>query len=135
MSVSVHDLGLVFTGGAIGVGVRFALEAGFPSAPGGWPTTTFLINVIGSLALGMVSAWAALRGRETVRTRAIRLGVGTGVIGGFTTYSTFSVETVRLLGDSAPLGMAYAFGSIVLGMLAAFAGMRVIEGAAGRGRA
>lgn len=132
-SVSARDLAVVFLGGAAGVGVRFALEAAFPAASGGWPVTTFAINIVGSLLLGAVFAFFASRGPETPRLRAARLGIGTGVIGGFTTYSTFSVETVRLLEAGAPaLGLAYAVVSVVLGIAAAALGMRVMTRWAGQ---
>ena len=58
--------------------------------------------------------------------RYLRLGLGTGVMGGYTTYSSFAVETVRLFGEGGAavfVGIGYALGSVVLGLAAAFAGM------------
>ncbi len=117
---------VVLVGGAFGTAVRAALESAFPAQPGGWPWTTFAINVSGSLLLGLLLETLSRRGPDAGLRRYLRLGVGTGVMGGYTTYSTFAVETVRLLGLGGAatfIGIGYALGSVVLGLLAAFAGM------------
>ncbi len=117
---------VVLVGGAFGTAVRAALESAFPAQPGGWPWITFAINVSGSFLLGLLLETLSRRGPDAGLRRYLRLGVGTGVMGGYTTYSTFAVETVRLLGLGGAatfLGIGYALGSVVLGLLAAFAGM------------
>lgn len=117
---------VVLVGGAFGTAVRAALESAFPAQPGAWPWTTFAINVSGSFLLGLLLETLSRRGPDAGLRRYLRLGVGTGVMGGYTTYSTFAVETVRLLGLGGAatfLGIGYALGSVVLGLLAAFAGM------------
>lgn len=117
---------LVFIGGAVGTAIRAALEAAMPAQPGGWPWTTFAINVSGSFLLGLLLETLSLRGPDAGLRRYLRLGVGTGVMGGYTTYSTFAVETVRLFGvggGAVFIGIGYALGSVILGLAGAFAGM------------
>lgn len=63
-----------------------------------FPIGTLVVNLLGALALGYLLEALARRGRETVRRRKIRLGIGTGVLGGFTTYSALALETQELLG-------------------------------------
>ena len=67
-------------------------------------------------------------GRDTGWRRGVRLGVGTGVMGGLTTYSTFSVETVLLLRSGHwLLATGYAVASVVTGVLAAMLGVRLVR--------
>ncbi|MWB99477.1 CrcB family protein [Agromyces seonyuensis] len=114
---------LVFLGGCLGVALRFVLEAVWPAASGAWPWTTFAINLAGAFLLGLLLETLARGGPDEGLRRSLRLGVGTGVLGGFTTYSTFSVEADRLLGAAPALGFAYALVSILAGLVAAGAGM------------
>ena len=106
-------VGLVALGGALGSVARYFLSgwAGvlltpltllFPSRGEmmiWFPIGTLLVNVVGALALGYLLEALARRGRETVRRRKIRLGIGTGVLGGFTTYSALALDVQRLLAD------------------------------------
>ena len=92
---------------------------------GSW--VTFWINLGGSLVLGVLLEWLLHAGPDRGRRRAVRLGVGTGLIGGFTTYSTFVLETVGLAQDGrVVVGVAYALVSIVLGVVAAGAGTGLV---------
>lgn len=116
--------GLVAAGGTLGVAARALVEDAVPAAPGTWPWATWTINVAGSFLLGLLLGRLD-RGAGTGRSRVVRLGVGTGVLGGFTTYSTFALETVALLDGSATLGLAYALVSVVVGVGAAVAGLVV----------
>ena len=119
---------VVLVGGAFGTAVRAALESAWPAQPGGWPWATFAINVSGSFLLGLLRETLSRRGPDAGLRRYLRLGLGTGVMGGYTTYSTFAVETVRLLGlggGAVFIGLGYALGSVVLGLAGAFAGMWV----------
>lgn len=115
---------VVFAGGTLGTATRAALEAANPAPPGGWPVTTFLINVSGAFLLGLLLELLSRRGPDVGARQLLRLGLGTGVMGGYTTYSTFALETVRLLeGGAVLLGLGYAMGSVLLGLAAAGAGM------------
>jgi CrcB protein len=71
-----------------------------------FPMGTLVVNVAGAFALGYLLEALTRRGRETVRRRKIRLGIGTGVLGGFTTYSALALQTQQLLG--------YGFGWLAL---------------------
>ncbi|MFI2702891.1 FluC/FEX family fluoride channel [Cellulosimicrobium composti] len=116
--------GLVAAGGAVGTTARALLEHAFAPAPGAWPWTTSWINLAGSFVLGALLETLLRSGPDTGRRRAVRLGCGTGVLGGFTTYSTFVVEVERLAdGGHVALGAAYGLGSVVLGVLAALGGI------------
>lgn len=117
-------LGLILVGGSLGTALRAALEAAYAPPPGQWPWVTFWINVSGSFVLGALLQTLAETGEDRGWRRAARLGIGTGVLGGFTTYSTFSVETVQLARAGAwPAGAGYTLGSVVVGVLAAAVAM------------
>jgi len=117
---------LILLGGAVGTSVRAWLEGAWPAQPGAWPWTTFWINIGGSLLLGLLLEGLAVSGPDAGWRRGVRLGVGTGVLGGFTTYSTFAVESVERLRDGSwPVGATYALVSVVVGILAAGAGLRL----------
>jgi CrcB protein len=130
-----RSLGLVALGGTVGTGAREALALTFPAAPGTLPVTIAVINVVGSFALGLLLESLLRRGPDAGRLRDLRLLVGTGVLGGFTTYSALAVDTGLLLGGhgGGTLGLVYALGSLVLGALAAAGGI-ALGGALARRR-
>ena len=115
---------LVLVGGALGTVTRYAIERAFPAAEGSWPWATFAINVVGAFVLGALLESLLRTGADEGWRRAVRVGVGTGVLGGFTTYSTFAVEADMLVRDGhALLAAGYAVGSVVLGVGAAVGGI------------
>ena len=116
------SLALVAAGGCAGTLVRAALERAWPASPGHLPVTTLALNVVGALALGLLLG-ALGEGRPR-----LRLALGTGVLGGLTTHSTFILESHRLLtsggdGGHPILGAAYLVGSMVAGLVAAGLGL------------
>jgi CrcB protein len=114
----------VILGGGAGTTARWSLGRAFAPEPGHWPWVTFAINLIGSFLLGLLLETLLRSGPDVGWRRAVRVGAGTGVLGGFTTYSTFVVETDRLVATGhAWTGGAYAVASILLGVLAALAGI------------
>jgi CrcB protein len=116
-------LGLVAAGGAVGTALREALSLVIPPA-GGIDLVVLGINIVGAFALGVLLERLARRGADEGRRRTARLLLGTGVLGGFTTYSTLATDASTLIaGNQAWLAIAYALGSIVLGGLAAWAGI------------
>lgn len=114
---------LVALGGAVGTGIREALALTWPAAPTGFPVTIFVINLVGSFALGLLLESLSRRGADGGRRRLVRLGVGTGVIGGFTTYSAFAADVALRLESATGVALGYAAVSIVVGCLASFAGI------------
>ena len=112
---------LVMSGGAIGAGLRYGLSRALPVGQSGWPWATFAANVLGGLAMGVLAAWV-LRGDHSAES--LRLFVGVGVLGGFTTFSAFSLEMMQMV-ERGQMGLAagYAFASVLLALGALFAGM------------
>lgn len=113
---------LVGLGGAIGTGARYGLELLFP-APDGLPVGTAVANVAGAFALGVLLELLARPVPESLGQRVVRLALGTGVLGGFTTYSALALETWDLLGRQPALAVGYGLGSVLLGLVACFAGV------------
>lgn len=115
----------VFVGGAAGTAARALVGAIVPTVDG-VPVATIAINVTGAFALGALLALLARRGPDSGRRRTARLLLGTGVLGGFTTFSSLAVDTAVLLaGHRAGEALAYGLGSVLAGVLAATLGARV----------
>ncbi|MDF1489081.1 FluC/FEX family fluoride channel [Tessaracoccus caeni] len=113
---------VVFVGGAIGTLIRAVLQAAWPAT--GWPWATFLINLTGSFLLGLLLTALVRNGGDAGWRRFVRLGVGTGLLGGYTTYSAFIMEGEKLASSGGLLmAGAYLMGSIALGAAAAAAGI------------
>lgn len=118
---------LVFAGGALGALCRVLLGQVAPRGPDSFPWATFGTNVAGAFALGLLLEVLIRRGADEGSRRALRLGVGTGVLGAFTTYSALAGETVLLVREGAfAVAGIYAVGSAVAGLLAAAAGIAVV---------
>lgn len=109
----------------MGTGVREALALSFPATPDGFPVTIFAINVVGAFALGVLLETLSRRGPDAGRRRILRLLVGTGVLGGFTTYSSWTTDIASRLPGATDVAFAYAALSLVLGLVAALAGVAV----------
>jgi CrcB protein len=104
----VTVLAVVAGGGAIGALLRWVLESAYGAGGGSFPWTTFVINVVGSALLAMLPAVPFVRRRPLLPP-----ALGTGVLGGFTTMSTYSDETRSLLaGGHAVLAAAYCLGTL-----------------------
>lgn len=114
----------VALGGLVGTGIRYGAESAFPAGSGSFPFTTLVINLTGAFILGMLLERLALSGPDQGRRRRIRLCIGTGVLGSYTTYSSFALETVELLRDHrVGAAVAYMTISVVIGTFAAGAGI------------
>ena len=88
-----RTVGLIAVGGAIGTSVRYAISQGAPVAIGTFPTTTLVINIVGAFILGLL---LGALGRHRLADTTLRPLIGIGFLGGFTTFSTFAVQTSRL---------------------------------------
>ncbi|MUK03061.1 CrcB family protein, partial [Vibrio cholerae] len=118
-------LALVFVGGTAGTLARFGLAELVP-APAGLPLGVLLINVTGAFALGVLLEALARRGADEGGRRTVRLLVGTGFLGGFTTYSALAVDAALLAGSGRTgEGIAYLVVSVLVGLAAAAAGVVV----------
>lgn len=114
---------LVALGGGLGASLRHG--AGLLAVrhlPPGWPHATFAVNMLGSLAMGLLVGWLAARAAGGAGP--LRLFFATGLLGGFTTFSAFSLELAEMVrtGALAKAG-AYAGLSVALGVAALFAGL------------
>lgn len=117
----------VAIGGVIGAFSRHGLDLLIPVARDSWPTATFTVNISGAFILGVILVIA----REAVPdpksssvARRFRPFLVTGVLGGYTTFSTFMVESHGLVATGhAPMALLYIFGSLVTGVLAVALGL------------
>lgn len=108
-------------GGALGSVLRYFLQSRIQTyLPGLFPMGTLGVNLLGSLTIGFLGGWLAY---APVGTGQMRLFLMVGVLGGFTTFSSFSLENLTLIRDGhARLAAAYILSSNVLGIGLAFAG-------------
>ncbi|MFJ7071778.1 fluoride efflux transporter CrcB [Streptomyces sp. NPDC098781] len=122
-------VGVVAFGGAVGATARYAMSLWLPVQPGGFPWATFWTNVVGCAVIGVfmvviTDVWAA--------HRLVRPFFGTGVLGGFTTFSTYAVDIQRLMDGGHPrTGLAYLAATLIAALtavwLAAAATRRVLK--------
>ncbi|MER7524654.1 CrcB family protein [Microbacterium oxydans] len=108
---------LVAAGGTAGTAARLGLGLMLPDV-GGFPVAVLVANVVGALLIGLLAA-------RLPATAELRLALGTGVLGGFTTYSAFMTGTLSLWADAPVIAVAYAVGSLTLGLAAAGLGLRL----------
>jgi fluoride exporter len=117
---------IVFLGGGIGAALRHGVNLAAARFLGtGFPYGTLVINVIGSLAMGLIAEYFALKAGLPQRWR---LFLTTGILGGFTTFSAFSLEAALLYerGEIAAAAI-YVVASVVLAIAALFAGLAIVR--------
>lgn len=105
---------LVALGGAVGSLARFAITEALDGA-GAVPSGTLAVNLLGALLIGLVTA--------SVASESWRTAIGTGVLGGFTTYSALAVQTRELLVSDPRLALGYALATLAGGWLLALVGL------------
>jgi CrcB protein len=117
---------MVFLGAGIGGALRHGVNsAALRLGLTGFPFHTLFINAAGSLAMGVIAGWFALRGQAP---QLWRLFLTTGVLGGFTTFSAFSLETVLLWErGAAGAALAYVAASVVAAIAGLVAGLWIIR--------
>ena len=119
----VAVLGVISVGGALGASARYGLGVAFPAGPRGFPWATFAVNVSGCLLIGalMVCVTQLWSGRPLVRPF-----LGVGILGGFTTFSTYVVEIQHLLdAGSVAIALGYLGGTVAAAVAATWAGIGV----------
>jgi fluoride exporter len=121
----MRNLLLVMLGGAIGAGFRHLVGVVALARFGpGFPWGTLFVNLAGGLLIGLLAGWFARSGAN----EQMRLFLAVGILGGFTTFSAFSLETWLML-ERGQLGLAasYAAASVVGSVLLLFAGLRLMR--------
>jgi fluoride exporter len=123
----MYLLMLATTGGALGAGARYLVNVGCLAAFGpAFPWATLTVNVLGSLAMGVL---AEVIGNRYGGAPELRTFLMTGILGGFTTFSAFSLDIANLAGrDALGLAALYTIGSVVLSLLALYAGLALGRG-------
>lgn len=118
----MFNLFLVALGGAIGAASRHLASGAVTKVMGaGWPHGTFVVNIAGSVLMGVLAGWLAFRVDGGANWR---LFLGTGVLGGFTTFSAYSLETALMIERREFMPAAlYSFGSMALCIVGLFAGL------------
>jgi len=117
---------IVFLGGGLGAALRHGVNLAVARALGtAFPYGTLLINITGSFIMGLVAAYFAFKGDATQHWR---LFLTTGILGGYTTFSAFSLDAA-LLYERGELGMAalYVIASVALSIVGLFAGLALVR--------
>lgn len=117
---------LVGIGGALGAMARYGMQSLVGNLPNGFPAATLLINVLGSIAMGVLIGVLA---RSTPQYQnEIRLFLAVGIFGGFTTFSSFSLDTILLI-ERGEIGLAafYILGSVALSIAGLWMGLTAVR--------
>lgn len=127
LTILTHPIILVGLGGALGANLRYGLiELTRRFYPTAFPWGTLAVNVLGSFLLGLLAGW--LLGPDSPTRQQWRLFIGIGLCGGFTTFSTFSLDTLVLLRHGKPgLAFLYIMASVLAAFLAVWIGSRLGE--------
>ncbi len=117
---------LVALGGGVGSMLRYAIQKIMqPQSTDVFPTATFLVNIAGCFLIGIF--WG-LFSRSENWSYEMKLLLMTGLCGGFTTFSAFTLEGIGLLKENKTgLFLAYTAGSVLLGLLATYIGIRLVK--------
>jgi fluoride exporter len=119
---------IVFIGAGIGGALRHGVNVGAAKLFGfGFPYGTFIVNVVGSFIMGLLAGYFAYRSGIP---QHVRLFLTTGILGGFTTFSTFSLDAALLIErNSYGAAAGYVVGSVAAGLAALFFGLAVFRSA------
>ncbi|MBI1393708.1 MAG: fluoride efflux transporter CrcB [Alphaproteobacteria bacterium] len=103
-------------GGAVGALMRYAVGRAFAGAGFAAPFATLFVNIVGSFIMGLIVGWILVRGEISTEIRAL---LSIGMLGSFTTFSTYSVDALVLSRDKGiQWAVAYAGGSVILSIAA-----------------
>ena len=119
----LNGVWLVFCGGTLGTLLRYLIDVA-PTRVAGFAFDIFIINVVGAFILAALVGYITGAGEPTRNQLKLRLFIGTGVMGGFTTYSTLAVEVANSLSEGRWLGaLVYSLGTVLVGALLSVAGL------------
>ena len=120
---------IVFAGAGIGGALRHGVNVGAARLFGyGFPFGTLIVNVLGSFLIGLLAGWFAFRPGVP---QDVRLFLTTGILGGFTTFSAFSLDAALLIERNAyALAAAYGVGSVTASLVALFLGLALFRSGA-----
>ncbi|NEA23720.1 fluoride efflux transporter FluC [Actinomadura bangladeshensis] len=125
-----ETLGAISAGGVLGALARYGLSNAFPYGPGDFPWAVFWTNVAGCLLIGVLMV---LITEVRQAHRLVRPFLGVGILGGFTTFSTYTVDVQRAVEHGAPrVGLAYLALTLAAALAAVLAGVRLTRSLAGR---
>jgi CrcB protein len=119
---------IVFLGAGIGGALRHGVNVGSAKLFGmGFPTGTLIVNIVGSFLMGLLAGYFLARPGIS---QQVRLFLTTGILGGFTTFSAFSLDTALLMERHAyALAAGYVAGSVIASIAALFLGLSLFKGA------
>jgi fluoride exporter len=116
----------VMVGGALGAALRYGVARALPVSGSDWPWPTLVVNVFGGFIMGLLATWLLRAGDSG---EPMRLLLGVGLLGGFTTFSAFSLEMAMMVErGQVVLAGSYALASVLLALVALFAGLALGRG-------
>jgi CrcB protein len=117
---------LIFIGGGVGSMLRHAVNQASAAMFGmNFPYGTLSVNIIGSLVMGLIAGWFSYRGEGG---QLLRLFLTTGILGGFTTFSAFSLDAALLIErGQTTTGIFYVAGSVAAGIVCVFGGLAIMR--------
>ncbi|GAA1593377.1 fluoride efflux transporter CrcB [Kribbella sancticallisti] len=125
-------LAAIAAGGAIGASARYLVGLAWPTTSGSLPWATLAINAVGCLLIGVLMV---LVSEVWIQQRLLRPFVGTGILGGFTTFSTYSVDIQQLIADGHPgAALTYLAATVVGALAAVWAATRTTRALVNRSR-
>jgi CrcB protein len=131
--LSWSNIGLVAAGGTVGTGLRYVITVLVPPRLG-IPISVLAINVVGAFLLALLLELLAEHGLDIGWSRRLRLAVGTGVLGGFTTYSALATDTATLAVTQPGRAVSYALATVLVGAIASATGIVLSRCLRRRGR-
>lgn len=120
----IRNILLIGLGGALGSILRYGTS--WVIGPKSFPLATLLVNIVGSFIIGLIMAYCL---KNESFSDNWKLFLATGICGGFTTFSTFSLENLQLLQNGKfTMAACYTLSSLLIGMVAVWAGFKLISG-------
>lgn len=125
--MTISNIAFVAIGGAIGAIIRFLISELFKYFNSSYaPLSTLIINVTGSFLIGLIFGWLSTCSFAETTKNSLVLFLMTGILGGFTTFSTFSLDFLKQIENgNYVIGFSYIIASVVFGLTMVFAGYKL----------